>query len=52
MLLNCKATIKNTYRTLIAREMKGCCVYATDPGLRDYPLRRSEKAYVCRVVSI
>lgn len=28
--------IKNTYRTLMTRGMKGCYVYATDPGLRDY----------------
>ena len=28
--------IKNTYRTLMTRGMKGCYVYATDAGLRDY----------------
>lgn len=28
--------IKNTYRTLMTRGMKGCYVYATDPGLRNY----------------
>ncbi len=28
--------IKNTYRTLMTRGMKGCYVYATDPGLRAY----------------
>lgn len=28
--------IKNTYRTLMTRGMKGCYVYATDPGLREY----------------
>ena len=28
--------IKNTYRTLMTRGMKGCYVYATDPGLRQY----------------
>ncbi len=28
--------IKNTYRTLMTRGMRGCYVYATDPGLRDY----------------
>ena len=29
-------TIKNTYRTLMTRGMKGCYVYATDPNLRKY----------------
>ncbi len=28
--------IKNTYRTLMTRGMKGCYVYATDPNLRSY----------------
>lgn len=28
--------IKNTYRTLMTRGMKGCYVYATDSKLRDY----------------
>lgn len=28
--------IKNTYRTLMTRGMKGCYVYATDPALRQY----------------
>ena len=28
--------IKNTYRTLMTRGMKGCYVYCTDPALRDY----------------
>lgn len=28
--------IKNTYRTLMTRGMKGCYVYATDEGLREY----------------
>ena len=27
--------IKNTYRTLMTRGMKGCYVYATDPALRE-----------------
>ena len=31
-----KAIIKNTYRTLMTRGMKGCYVYATDPALRDH----------------
>lgn len=34
--------IKNTYRTLMTRGMKGCYVYATDPGLREYLRWRSE----------
>jgi len=28
--------IKNTYRTLLSRGMKGCYVYCTDKGMRDY----------------
>ncbi len=28
--------IKNTYRTLMTRGMKGCYVYCTDPGMREY----------------
>ena len=28
--------IKNTYRTLLTRGMKGCYIYCTDPGLRAY----------------
>jgi uncharacterized protein len=32
--------IKNTYRTLMTRGMKGCYVYATDPGLREYLRQR------------
>lgn len=28
--------IRNTYRTLLTRGMKGCFVYATDPELREY----------------
>lgn len=31
-----EAIIKNTYRTLMTRGMKGCYVYATDPALRSY----------------
>lgn len=27
--------IKNTYRTLMTRGMKGCYIYCTDPGLRE-----------------
>jgi DUF2075 family protein len=32
--------IRNTYRTLMTRGMKGCYVYATDPAVRDI-LRRA-----------
>ncbi len=28
--------IKNTYRTLMTRGMKGCYIYCTDPGMRAY----------------
>lgn len=33
--------IKNTYRTLMTRGMKGCYVYATDPALRRHLKERS-----------
>ncbi len=36
--------IKNTYRTLMTRGMKGCYIYCTDPGLRDYLKKRLEHA--------
>jgi DUF2075 family protein len=39
-----EAIIKNTYRTLMTRGMKGCYVYATDPGLRRYLASRIERA--------
>ena len=32
--------IKNTYRTLMTRGMKGCYVYCTDPGLKEYLKKR------------
>ena len=32
--------IKNTYRTLMTRGMKGCYVYCTDPALSDYLKKR------------
>ena len=32
--------IKNTYRTLMTRGMKGCYVYCTDKALSDYIERR------------
>ena len=28
--------IRNTYRTLLTRGMKGCYVYCTDPGMKAY----------------
>ncbi|MER1967311.1 DUF2075 domain-containing protein [Castellaniella sp. GW247-6E4] len=36
--------IKNTYRTLMTRGMKGCYVYATDPEVRAYLRRLSGRA--------
>jgi DUF2075 family protein len=36
--------IKNTYRTLMTRGMRGCYVYATDPGLREYLRTRCQEA--------
>ena len=33
--------IKNTYRTIMTRGMKGCYVYATDPSLREHLRQRS-----------
>jgi len=41
--LQAGAIIRNTYRTLMTRGMKGCYVYATDPGVRDYLRRRVGK---------
>ena len=32
--------IKNTYRTLMTRGMKGCYIYCTDKALSDYIQRR------------
>ena len=32
--------IKNTYRTLMTRGMKGCYVYCTDPGMKEYLKKR------------
>ncbi len=34
--------IKNTYRTLLTRGMKGCYIYCTDPGMREYLKKRLE----------
>ena len=44
--------IKNTYRTLMTRSMKGCYVYATDPGLRDYLKSRAKEARRYELVSL
>lgn len=44
--------IKNTYRTLMTRGMKGCYVYATDPALRDYLRKRAEANYQYATVRI
>jgi DUF2075 family protein len=41
--------IKNTYRTLMTRGMRGCYVYATDPGLRDYLRGRTLDTFGFRV---
>ncbi|MEG1958143.1 MAG: DNA/RNA helicase domain-containing protein, partial [Lachnospiraceae bacterium] len=35
--------IKNTYRTLMTRGMKGCYVYCEDQELRDYLRERIQK---------
>ena len=35
--------IKNTYRTLMTRGMKGCYVYCTDPNLAEYLKKRVNK---------
>lgn len=35
--------IKNTYRTLMTRGMKGCYIYCTDPGMSAYLKRRLER---------
>ena len=32
--------IRNTYRTLLTRGMKGCYIYCTDKGLADYLKKR------------
>lgn len=36
--------IKNTYRALLTRGMKGCYIYCTDPGLREYIRSRLDAA--------
>lgn len=44
--------IKNTYRTLMTRGMKGCCVFATDPGLEAYLKQRCKEAYEYRSIGL
>ena len=39
--------IRNTYRTLLTRGMKGCYVYCTDPGMEEY-MKRRLRAYAKR----
>ncbi|MGN1198721.1 MAG: DNA/RNA helicase domain-containing protein [Acetatifactor sp.] len=34
--------IKNTYRTLMTRGMKGCYIYCTDEGMKKYLVNRLE----------
>ena len=36
--------IKNTYRTLMTRGMKGCYIYCTDSGMKEYLKKRLECA--------
>lgn len=38
--------IKNTYRTLLTRGMKGCYIYCTDTGLQEYFRRRIKKSRI------
>lgn len=35
--------IKNTYRTLMTRGMKGCYIYCTDEGMKEYLKKRLER---------
>jgi DUF2075 family protein len=35
--------IKNTYRTLMTRGMKGCYIYCVDPSLKEYFMQRMKK---------
>ena len=44
--------IKNTYRTLMTRGMKGCFVYATDPGLQHYLKERARSRFEYEVVQL
>lgn len=37
--------IKNTYRTLLTRGIKGCFIYCTDPKLREYIRKRIEATH-------
>ena len=40
--------IKNTYRTLMTRGMKGCYIYCTDPGMREYIRKRIDSVKAVR----
>lgn len=42
-VLRADEIIKNTYRTLLTRGMKGCYIYCTDKALSDYLKERSSK---------
>ncbi|MBC7656943.1 MAG: DUF2075 domain-containing protein, partial [Frankiaceae bacterium] len=35
--------IRNTYRTLLTRGLKGCHVFCTDPETQDYFSQRSRR---------
>ena len=39
-LVRADEIIKNTYRTLMTRGMKGCYIYCTDSGMREYIRKR------------
>ena len=42
-LEECDLIIRNTYRTLMTRGMKGCYVFCTDKNLNDYLLQRLQR---------
>ena len=42
-LIRADEIIKNTYRTLLTRGMKGCYIYCTDAGMSEYLKKRLEK---------
>lgn len=44
--------IKNTYRTLMTRGMKGCYVYATDERLREYLKLRTGQTHDYHVAQL
>ncbi|SDE38477.1 hypothetical protein SAMN02799630_05321 [Paenibacillus sp. UNCCL117] len=43
-LLQADQIIRNTYRTLLTRGMKGCYIYCADPGLQMYLKQRIRKS--------